>query len=95
VESLNGFDVLLTPTLLVVPPEIAGSNVAVAAKASGLLGRLTGVFNATGLPAITIPCGVAPDGTPIGLHLAGRAGDERTVMRAAYFCEQLFDASAA
>jgi Asp-tRNA(Asn)/Glu-tRNA(Gln) amidotransferase A subunit family amidase len=95
VESLNGFDVLLTPTLLVVPPEIAGSNVAVAAKASGLLGRLTGAFNTTGLPAITIPCGAAPDGTPIGLQLAGRAGDERTVMRAAYFCEQLFSASGA
>ena len=95
IESLAGCDVMVTPTLVVLPPEISGSDVAVAAKASGLLGRLTGPFNTNGLPAISIPCGIAQDGTPIGLHLAARPGDERTLMRAAYLCEKLLAGSLA
>ena len=33
--------------------------------------RLTQLFNVTGHPAITIPCGKTTDGLPIGAQLAG------------------------
>lgn len=94
-DALAGFDVMLMPTIKVLPPAIDESSIAVSARASGLMGRLTGPFNLTGLPAVTIPCGTARDGTPIGLQLAGRPGDERTLMRAAYFCEQVLAGASA
>ena len=43
--------------------------------------------NLTGLPAISIPCGLGKDGLPIGLQLVGRAFDEATVLRTAYAFE--------
>ena len=45
-------------------------------------------FNATGLPAISLPCGFTQAGLPIGLQLAGRPFDEALVLRAAQAYEQ-------
>ena len=39
--------------------------------------------NLAGLPAISIPCGLTPEGLPCGLQLTGRAMDEATVLRVA------------
>jgi aspartyl-tRNA(Asn)/glutamyl-tRNA(Gln) amidotransferase subunit A len=36
-----------------------------------------------GLPAISVPAGLDPQGLPLGLHLIGRPFDEETVLRAA------------
>lgn len=44
--------------------------------------------NLSGMPAISIPCGLAPDGLPVGLQLMGKLLDEATVLRAAYALEQ-------
>jgi len=33
--------------------------------------RLTQLFNLTGHPAITVPCGTTPHGLPIGAQIAG------------------------
>jgi aspartyl-tRNA(Asn)/glutamyl-tRNA(Gln) amidotransferase subunit A len=42
-----------------------------------------------GTPAMSVPCGTAPeDGLPVGLQLAARALDEKTMFRAAYAFEQ-------
>jgi aspartyl-tRNA(Asn)/glutamyl-tRNA(Gln) amidotransferase subunit A len=50
--------------------------------------RLTQPFNATGQPAISLPCGFDRDGLPIGLQLAGRPHDERTLCQIAHAYEQ-------
>lgn len=45
--------------------------------------------NLTGIPAISIPCGLT-DGLPVGLQIMGKALDEMTILRAAYTFEQEF-----
>jgi aspartyl-tRNA(Asn)/glutamyl-tRNA(Gln) amidotransferase subunit A len=45
--------------------------------------------NITGLPAISIPCGLDKSGMPIGVSLVARAHDEITLLNAAYQIEQL------
>lgn len=51
----------------------------------------TGLFNLTGQPAISIPCGFGADNMPIGLQLAGRPFEEATVLAAAHAYEQSTD----
>jgi aspartyl-tRNA(Asn)/glutamyl-tRNA(Gln) amidotransferase subunit A len=37
---------------------------------------------------VSVPCGFTSEGLPVGLQLMGRAGDDATVLRAAYAYEQ-------
>ncbi|WP_254764502.1 amidase family protein [Natrinema marinum] len=54
----------------------------------------TGIFNQTGHPAVSVPCGTV-DGLPVGLQLVGRRFDEATLFRLAAAIEADFDGSAA
>lgn len=45
-------------------------------------------FNMTGHPAISVPCGFADDGLPIGLQVVGRLRRDADVLRAAALFEQ-------
>lgn len=47
--------------------------------------------NLTGQPALTVPCGFAHNGLPIGFQLTGRPFDEATLFRLAYAYEQAHD----
>jgi aspartyl-tRNA(Asn)/glutamyl-tRNA(Gln) amidotransferase subunit A len=72
------------------PPQGA-SQVIVDGQAFDVLTALTRysrVFNLTGLPAISIPCGFTGDGLPVGLQLVGASFEESAVLRAAYAYEQ-------
>jgi aspartyl-tRNA(Asn)/glutamyl-tRNA(Gln) amidotransferase subunit A len=51
--------------------------------------RITRIFDLTGQPAVSVPCGRTDDGIPVGLQLAGRMWDEATVLRAARAYELL------
>jgi aspartyl-tRNA(Asn)/glutamyl-tRNA(Gln) amidotransferase subunit A len=52
------------------------------------LTRFTGPFNLTGLPAITVPCGFADDGLPVGLQLVTRDFAEPLLFQIADTLEQ-------
>ncbi len=43
---------------------------------------LTRVVNLTGLPALALPAGFSQDGTPLGVQLIGREGEEALLLRA-------------
>jgi aspartyl-tRNA(Asn)/glutamyl-tRNA(Gln) amidotransferase subunit A len=44
---------------------------------------LTVPFDLTGTPAVSVPCGFAANGLPMGLQVTGRAWDEATILRVA------------
>jgi Asp-tRNA(Asn)/Glu-tRNA(Gln) amidotransferase A subunit family amidase len=79
------YDMLLCPTVAVPPfglglegpTQIAGRPVD---RRAWIV--LTPLFNLTGQPAATVPCGFTSDGLPIGLQIVGRRFDEATVLRA-------------
>jgi aspartyl-tRNA(Asn)/glutamyl-tRNA(Gln) amidotransferase subunit A len=52
-------------------------------------------FNITGQPAISIPCGFAPDGLPVGLQVVGPWGHDERVLWFAERCERTLSLSAA
>ncbi|MBC8445884.1 MAG: amidase, partial [Chloroflexi bacterium] len=83
-------DLLATPMCGIPAPKLGQRKVAIDGKTVSVmtpLTRYTRVFNLTGLPAISAPCGFSSEGLPIGLQLVGRAWDEATVLRAAYAYE--------
>ncbi|GAA0362027.1 Asp-tRNA(Asn)/Glu-tRNA(Gln) amidotransferase subunit GatA [Bacillus horti] len=49
---------------------------------------LTIPVNLAGVPAISVPCGLASNGLPVGLQIIGKAFDEETVLRVAHAFEQ-------
>lgn len=45
------------------------------------------IFNFTGQPSISIPCGITATGSPVGLMLSGRKYEDRKVITIANACE--------
>jgi aspartyl-tRNA(Asn)/glutamyl-tRNA(Gln) amidotransferase subunit A len=78
------YHVLLTPTVPTAAPMRAGLD---PVEVAPLLTRLTGLFNLTGLPALSLPCGFTRDDLPIGLQIVGPAWAEARVLRAGYAYE--------
>ncbi|MPZ22117.1 MAG: hypothetical protein GEU28_00905 [Dehalococcoidia bacterium] len=80
-------DLLLAPATPVTAMPIA--EIESGGTARSLVTNLnTAVFNLTGQPSISIPCGFDGDGLPIGLMLSGPRWSEETVLRAAHAYEQ-------
>lgn len=87
---LEGCDVLLTPTVSVPPPKVgsfAGQDGEKVFREVAILGVWTAPFNVTGQPALSVPVGVHPLGTPIGAQLAGPMGSEATLLALASLIE--------
>ncbi|MDQ3146951.1 MAG: amidase [Actinomycetota bacterium] len=80
----EGFDLLLTPTMPVVPPVIG----TVAAEDVIAYGCFTTPWNITGQPAISLPLHHAPDGLPVGVQLVAAYGREDLLLRVAAQLEQ-------
>lgn len=83
-------DVILLPTTPVVAPELGTEFVEVRGEASHirpLMTRFTNPWNLSGVPAISIPGGLA-DGLPFGLQLVGQFGQDAGLLRIAAQLEQ-------
>jgi aspartyl-tRNA(Asn)/glutamyl-tRNA(Gln) amidotransferase subunit A len=58
-----------------------------AVERARLLTRFTAPFNLTGLPALSVPCGLTREGLPVGLQLVGPPWSEQRLLRAGFAFE--------
>ena len=75
-----GADVLLTPTLATLPPQVESLR---GVRTLALAGRrvpFTPTWNVTGQPALSIPAGLSSEGTPTAVQLIGPPGSESLLL---------------
>jgi amidase len=83
------FDVLLTPTMAIEPPEVgsiwAGSENDPSAPLTNAtpMAAYTALFNVTGQPAISLPVGMSSQGLPVGVQIAAPPFGEAVLVRLA------------
>src|SRR5436190_1800267 len=89
--TLNAYDAILTPTLA-LPPRPVGwfDEVDPAAnfERQKQFTPFTAIYNVSGQPAVNVPLHWNGDGLPIGVMLAGRMGDEATLISLSAQLEQ-------
>jgi aspartyl-tRNA(Asn)/glutamyl-tRNA(Gln) amidotransferase subunit A len=83
--ALRGFDLLVTPTLSSVAPQVAIGD----AELREQMIRFTYPVNALGWPALALPCGDAEDGLPASIQVVGRPGDDALVLAVGRALESL------
>ena len=89
-ESMSNVDILITPTVPIQAPTIGECTPSPGNPGAGSeLPMFTGVFDVTGQPSHSIPCGFTAAGMPIGMMITGHPFDESTVLRAGHAFEQL------
>ena len=84
--ALKGRDGLLLPAVAIPATKIGAVTVKLAGSEEpirNVMLRLTQLFNITGHPAISLPCGKTLEGLPIGAQLVGAANDTPGLLRLA------------
>jgi aspartyl-tRNA(Asn)/glutamyl-tRNA(Gln) amidotransferase subunit A len=85
-SAVDGRDGLLLPTLAVPAIQLGAATVRVGASdepVRNITLRLTQLFNITGHPALTLPCGRTGTGLPVGAQLVGARGRTLDLLRVA------------
>jgi aspartyl-tRNA(Asn)/glutamyl-tRNA(Gln) amidotransferase subunit A len=86
-EVFAKVDVLVTPTIRTCLPTLADTDIDHGPPGTEhrfmAVSANTRPFNYLGLPAVSAPCGLDPNGCPIGLQIAGRPFAEARVLKAA------------
>jgi aspartyl-tRNA(Asn)/glutamyl-tRNA(Gln) amidotransferase subunit A len=92
-STFESVDVLVTPTVVMLPPITAELNkdMETSIRIGTLIPRNTAPFNVWGIPSISIPCGFTSRGMPIALQISGPNGNEETVLQLAHAYEQATD----
>jgi aspartyl-tRNA(Asn)/glutamyl-tRNA(Gln) amidotransferase subunit A len=89
-RALDGRDALVLPTLPIPAPPIGAAEVPVAGESvpiRNLMLRLTQLFDITGHPAISIPCGHTKAGLPVGFQIAGARMQTDALLAIGLGCE--------
>jgi amidase len=83
VATLGEYDAILTPTLATPPVPVGYFDEVDPAENFERQKRFTpftAIYNTSGLPAVSVPLHWTAEGLPIGVMLAGRMGDEATLI---------------
>lgn len=95
-QFFEGWDLLLTRQMPVgawsaEPGPVQGPTTIGGRPTPTMFDRLafTFLFNLTGQPAASVPCGFTAEGLPVGLQIVGRWHADATVLRAAACFEAL------
>jgi aspartyl-tRNA(Asn)/glutamyl-tRNA(Gln) amidotransferase subunit A len=87
----SGVDALVVPTDPIAAPQIGLEAIRLGDKdhsTRALLLRANRPANLAGVPAITVPCGLTPEGLPVGLQLIGPATGEHFLLQIAHCFER-------
>jgi aspartyl-tRNA(Asn)/glutamyl-tRNA(Gln) amidotransferase subunit A len=77
-SAFRRVDVVVSPATAIVAPIAAAADMI---ETTLRLIRFTQGWSLAGVPVLALPCGFSADGLPIGLQLAARWWDERTLFR--------------
>ncbi len=84
---LGTYDVILSTVLAGPPPKLGyldqNGDPAIFAERVNAYLSVTPLHNATGTPAMSVPLHWTADGLPVGVHFAGRYGEEATLLQLA------------
>jgi amidase len=89
--ALNAYDAILTPTLAQPPAPVGWFDEVPPAQnfeRQKLFTPFTALYNVSGQPAVSVPLHWTAEGLPIGIMLAGRMGDEATLISLSAQLEQ-------
>jgi aspartyl-tRNA(Asn)/glutamyl-tRNA(Gln) amidotransferase subunit A len=82
--ALARVDVLALPSLAIPAPPLGAAAVPVKGGTEpvrALMLRCTQLFNLSGHPAVSLPCGVTRAGLPVGLQLVGPRGSTARLLQ--------------
>jgi aspartyl-tRNA(Asn)/glutamyl-tRNA(Gln) amidotransferase subunit A len=89
--ALENCDALLLPTLPIPAPPIGAETMTIGGREEpvrALMLRLTQLFNVTGHPALSLPCGETSGGWPVGVELVGHRDRTESLLSVAVGVEQ-------
>jgi aspartyl-tRNA(Asn)/glutamyl-tRNA(Gln) amidotransferase subunit A len=81
---MEELDLIIAPTIPMVAPRAGIGDL----ELRGRMLSLTFPWNATGGPALALPCGAAEDGLPASVQLMGRPGEDAVVLAAGRLLER-------
>ena len=93
---LEGASAIVLPTLAIPAPPLGSESVVIERQTLELRSvflRLTQLFNLTGHPAISVPCGTTRDGLPCATQLVGKRNETETLLRFASRYESIIQQS--
>jgi aspartyl-tRNA(Asn)/glutamyl-tRNA(Gln) amidotransferase subunit A len=85
-ERMERVDAIAMPTSLTPAERFDDTSIVPYSRPS-----FTRMFNLTGQPSISLPCGFTDGGLPVGLMLSGRPFEDATVLRLAHAYERSHD----
>jgi aspartyl-tRNA(Asn)/glutamyl-tRNA(Gln) amidotransferase subunit A len=94
--TLAGCDVLVLPSMPIPAPTLGATTVRIGEMEQSIRAltlRNTQLFNLTGHPAISLPCGTTAGRLPVGLQLVGPHGRTDALVRVALACETVLAGS--
>ncbi len=93
-ERLAAVDVAVGPAVPLGAPPLEATTIRMGdrdADPTAVLLRLTRVFDVTGQPAVSVPCGFTAEGLPVGLQIVAQPWQESLALRVAHVYQQATD----